>query len=137
MRKIPAPAPNVYWISIILLTLFALCPLQALAKDPVVGRYLQASGETIRLQLTVRDPAPQTLILQQLLPAGTRVTSTSPRAKKISQHNGEVKWLFTGVARGKIEVVMRVQPPVPAGTVKGSFRYRMPNGAMREGHVGK
>lgn len=137
MYKSRKVSSQMYWVFISLTTLFLLAPIGAMANEPVVGRYLQASGNTIRLQLTVRNPAPQNLILQQHLPPGTKVLSTSPRANKISPNDGVVKWLFKGVSPGKLVVVMQVQPPVSSGSISGTFRYRMQNGSMREGHIGR
>lgn len=114
-----------------------LFPCSVMANGSVAGRYLQSSGNTIRLELTIRPPAPQNLILQQQIPPGTQVLSTSPKASKIGQRDGVVKWLFKGVSPGKLEVVMKLRPAVPTGAVHGSFRYRMPNGVMQEGHIGR
>ncbi|WP_419174873.1 hypothetical protein [Desulfosediminicola sp.] len=136
MRTIKTNHSCIYRIIITLFTLLLLSSIEAMAKEPVIGKYLSSSGNTIRLQLSVSSPAPQNLILQQHLPPGTRVLSTSPKAIKISQNNGVVKWLFKGVSPGQIEVVMKIEPPA-AGSVRGSIRYRMADGTMHEKPVGR
>lgn len=120
-------APAVLFICAVF-TMFMFCPRTASAAEPVTGRYLKISGDTIRLQLTIRTPSPPSLILEQYLPPGTQVLSTSPMARQVNSRSGVVKWLFKGVSTGKITVTMQVSPAAAATRVTGTIRYRLPGG---------
>ncbi len=102
------------------------------SAEPATGRYISVSGDTIKLQLTIASPAPQNLILEQYVPPGTQILSTSPKARKINSKSGVVKWLFKGVSPGVTIVTMQVSPASATQAVNGILRYRLPGGGMSE-----
>ncbi len=114
--------------SIILFTGIFFCKIEEAWANSVSGRYIQTSGGTVKLRLNIDSPVPQSIILEQHLPPGTQVLSTSPQARKIESRSGTVIWLFKRVKAGNITVAMKVTPDSSANSVKGSLKYRMPGG---------
>ncbi len=105
----------------------------ATAASPVDARYLINSGDTVKLRLTISAPSPQSLIIEQHLVPGTKVLSTSPRAKQANRKTGVVKWLLKGLSPGNIDITMRVSPSSASKNVQGIIRYRLPgHGTMTE-----
>lgn len=103
--------------------------------NPVRGQYLNTSGGTVLLQLHIASPAPQNLILEQYIPPGTTVLSTSPRARKVNSQSGVVKWLFKQISTGTINVSMKVSPNESSRAVNGTLRYRAKGGQMVETRI--
>ena len=98
----------------------------------VSAAYISATGPQITLQLTVKKPAPQNIIVEQYLPPGTKVLSTTPKAKQAGARNGAVKWLLRGIKPGKLVVAMKVSPPLSTKP-QGKLTYRNPkDGSLME-----
>ncbi len=133
-RRIPVQVHHGHIaIAAVLLLFFTLlcCPPASVASEPVSARYLGVSGDTVRLRLTISEPAPQSLILEQYLPPGAQLVSASPSARQV-RNSSVVKWLFKHISAGSIDVSMQVAPPSAARSVSGTLRYRLPDGGMRE-----
>lgn len=117
---------NVFLIRTFCLLLCSLvyAPL-ATGGELVSGRYLSAAGEKIVLSLSVGKPSPSNLIVEQYITPGNFVESTSPKAIKVDNKRGKVKWLFRNSRSGKLQLTMRLQHPLK-GQVEAMARYRDP-----------
>ncbi len=119
------------WLVVAMLVLTAGIP-QAMARDLVSGNYLSSSGRDIELRLVIASPAPTNLIVEQLVPPGNIIASTSPPARKIDRAQGNIKWLFRNTTSGAISLSFRLEEPL-AGGVAAIVRYRSPlDGTFRE-----
>lgn len=108
-----------------------LWPALLWADDLVRCRYLAASGQEIRLQLTIGSPAPASIIVIQHLPAGLAIEAATPPMQKFTLSQGEAKWLLKKPQPGVLAVTMRFVRPVQDGEVSGEVRYMSPaTGAM-------
>jgi hypothetical protein len=120
--------------------LYVICPLlsqSAMAAEAVHGQYVQTSGDIVTLHITVSNPAPPNLILEQYFPPGTKVLSTSPKARKIDSQSGMVKWLFKSVSPGRIIVTMRIEPAIAKRSVNATLLYRSQRGGMTEHRISR
>lgn len=102
-------------------------PVQSAAAGELVScRYLQSSGSTVLLELTVASPPPASIIIVQNLPQGTDIIRATPPPQKHSKEKGEVKWLLKGVESSRQTISMTLEPPLPTGVVSGEIRYKNP-----------
>lgn len=98
----------------------------------VSGHYASASGKTIALVLSIASPAPQSIIVEQVVSPSNSIKGGSPQPKKINQKNGQVKWLLTNIHPGKIQIRLSLGAPLK-GSVSATIRYRNPgNGQFTE-----
>ncbi len=98
----------------------------AVAANLVSGRYLSASGTTLVLNLTIQNPSPANLIVEQYLSPGNNIVSTSPRAIKIDASQSTVKWLFRNIQSGNLTLSIQLSAPMK-GKVNAKIRYRSPD----------
>ncbi len=122
------PITAIFCTSVLILFLFALPQASCAANGTVSGRYLRHAGGTVILQLAIGSPAPQAVIVEQFLPAGTRVVSSAPPAQKINARAGVIKWLLIGVRPGRRVLTLKVAPAEAAGRVSAILRYRTADG---------
>ncbi len=98
----------------------------------VTGKYISSSGTDLVLQLSIRNPAPANLIVEQYLPPENTIVSTAPQAKKIDSSLGNVKWLFKNTKNGVLPLSIRLSTPLK-GDISAIVRYRTPqNGSFVE-----
>lgn len=97
------------------------------AASGVTGKYVSGSGASIVLSLSILNPSPTNLIVEQYLAAGNQIVSTSPRAKKIDNAQGQVKWLFRNIKNGTMTLTIQLSAPLK-GQPRAMIRYRDPNG---------
>ena len=97
------------------------------AENLVSGRYLSAGGTTVVLNLSIHDPSPANLIVEQYLSPGNSIATTSPRAKKVDATQCKVKWLFRNTRSGNITLSIQLKEPLK-GQANAMIRYRDPNG---------
>ncbi len=109
----------------IMLIIF-LFPMSLWAGELVDGKYVQASGQEISLELTIKTPPPSSIILTQKLPKGIAIMSSSPQLKKSNPKQGEAKWLLKHPKPGTLTVNMTLDKPIKAGRVSGTIRYKDP-----------
>lgn len=107
------------------LTAGHLLPIAAYGAG-VTGRYLQSSGTTVVLELSVGKPAPSSIIVEHSFTKRNQVLSASPRPKKINSNSGQVKWLVTNIRPGKQRFSLQLAAPL-TGAVRASLRYRDPS----------
>jgi len=120
---------ELYNISLIILLLVFLTPISATAA--VTGKYINASGNTTVLEISVDNPAPPSIIVEQSPGNKNKVISANPRPKKVSG-NGNVKWLLTNTRPGKQQFTVTMADPLQ-GSVRAILRYRDPaNGQFIE-----
>ena len=101
-------------------------------KDLVTARYISASGNSIVLTLSIGKPGPANLIVEQYIPPGNTVLTTSPKAQKIDHKKGKVKWLFRNTTSGNFRLSITLKEPITGG-VEAMVRYRAPkSGAFNE-----
>ena len=102
------------------------------AANLISGKYLSADGTTLILSLSIQNPSPANLIVEQSLPQGNKVTTTSPQAKKIDNSRCKVKWLFRNIRSGNITLTTKLKAPL-TGNPNAMIRYRDPrNGSFTE-----
>ena len=119
----------------LLLVILIVSPSPVTASG-VEARYLSSSGETVHLRITISEPAPQSLILEQYLPPGAKLVAASPPARQL-RNSGVVKWLFKRVSPGSLDITMRVEPASAARTISGTIRYRLPGAGMEEQRISR
>ncbi len=78
----------------------SICLPDVIQAEGVRARYLENSGNRTVLELTVEDPPPSSVIVQQQIPPGMQIKSVSPDYMKFSAGKGQVKWLFRRPAAG-------------------------------------
>lgn len=113
-----------------IVTMAALCfvPSYAYAADNLVtGKYILSSATEIVLNLSIPNPAPANLIVEQYLSPGNAIASTSPQARKIDKAQGNVKWLFKNTKYGILSLSIKLSSPL-SGDVSAMVRYRSPQG---------
>jgi hypothetical protein len=104
------------------------CHHKATATESLVmGKYISAFGTEIVLNLTIQNPAPANLIVEQYLAAENKIIDTSPQAKKVDNSLGNVKWLFKNTRNGILSLSIRLSKPL-SGDVRAIVRYRSPQG---------
>lgn len=132
-RPFPASHPHLAGISLsIFLMVFLLHQQPASAAGSVAGRYLSASGTSIVLSLSMHNPSPANLIVEQYLSSGNKIVATSPPAKKITAGGSKVKWLLTNMQNRTITLTIRLAAPLQ-GKISAMVRYREPgSGAFTE-----
>ncbi len=91
----------------------------------VNGHYASASGNNISLVLSVGAPAPQSIIVEQILSPSNVIRGGSPQPKKINQKGGRVKWLLTNIRPGKRQIRLLLGGPLK-GNIRATIRYRNP-----------
>jgi hypothetical protein len=99
----------------------------AQAESLVTGKYTSSSGNEVVLNLTIQNPAPANLIVEQYLSPENIIIGTSPLAKKIDNGQGSVKWLFKNTRSGSLSLTIRLNNPL-SGNVSAIVRYRAPHG---------
>lgn len=102
------------------------------SDDMVTGRYTASVGSEIVLHLTIQNPAPANLIVEQYFAPENTIIDSSPRAKKIDASKGTVKWLFKNIKTGNLSLSTRLGNPLH-GDISATVRYRSPqSGAFTE-----
>jgi hypothetical protein len=118
---------------LIALLLIALLPISASAAS-VTGKYIKAGGKTTIIEISVAKPAPPSIIVEQSFSNKNKVTSASPKPKKINA-NGNTKWLLTNTSPGKQKLTVQLATPLK-GSVRAILRYRDPaNGKFIEKNI--
>lgn len=117
----------------IVLAIILICdPETTNAANLVSGKYLSADGTTLVLSLSIQNPSPANLIVEQSLRQGNKVTTTSPQAKKVDNVRCKVKWLFRNIRSGQITLTTKLKSPL-TGHPNAMVRYRDPrNGSFTE-----
>ncbi len=96
----------------------------AQARDLVSGRYISSQGKQIVLELDIAKPPPSNLIVQQFLPAGVNIVSSSPGAIKFDAGKGKAKWLIKQVKPGKMLFSMDLSEEITSGAVRAEVLCR-------------
>ena len=104
------------------------CHNNAKATDGLVtGKYISVGGTEIVLNLTIQNPSPANLIVEQYLTPENKIIDTAPQAKKIDNFHGSVKWLFKNTRNGILSLSLRLSKPL-SGDISTIVRYRSPQG---------
>jgi hypothetical protein len=115
-------------IFVLAMAIGVFCHDKAKATDSLVtGKYISSSGTEIVLNLTIQNPAPANLIVEQYLTPDNQIIDTSPQAKKIDNSQGNVKWLFKNTRNGILSLSIRLSNPLN-GDISAIVRYRSPQG---------
>jgi hypothetical protein len=96
------------------------------AAESLTGRYLSAAGTSVVLSLSMPNPSPANLIVEQYLAPGNKIAATSPPAKKIDSAGGKVKWLLTKTQSRTITLGIQLKAPL-RGNISAMVRYREPS----------
>ena len=100
------------------------------------ARYLENSGRTTVLELTIEDPPPTSVIVQQRIPQGIEIQSATPAYTKFVASKGVVKWLFKRPQPGVIKIVLQYTTPLAAKGAKAVIRCKSPiDGKLMTIHV--
>ena len=117
---------NVLSIATMVFLLYFLASATAVSgSDLVSGRYISASGKDIVLSLSIATPSPANLIVEQYITPGNTVQATSPRAIKVDNGRGKIKWLLRNSRSGNLQLAMTLRNPLQ-GRVQAMARYRDP-----------
>ncbi len=115
-------------IAVLALTVIAVSNSEAIATDGLVtGKYISSSGVDIILNLTIQNPAPANLIVEQYFSPENKIIDTSPQAKKIDNNQGNAKWLFKNTRNGVLSLSIHLDSPL-LGDISAIVRYRTPQG---------
>lgn len=115
-------------ITVLALTIIAESNSEAWASDSLVtGKYISSSGVDIILNLTIQNPAPANLIVEQYLSPENKIVDTAPQAKKIDNTQGNAKWLFKNIRNGVLSISIHLDSPL-LGEISAIVRYRTPQG---------
>ena len=98
----------------------------AWADELVHGEYLSSSGKAIHLRITIGAPPPAHVIVAQMIPSGSGIVHSSPKAQKINIKTGEIKWLLKKVEPGVRILKVKLTKPVQSSTIRTILRYRHP-----------
>lgn len=121
-------SPHPLLIIFFAMVIGVFCDNNANATDSLVtGKYISSAGTEIVLDLTIRNPAPANLIIEQYLAPENTIIATSPQAKKIDKSQGNVKWLFKNTRNGILSLAIRLSSPL-SGDISAIVRYRSPQG---------
>lgn len=109
------------------------CNHEANAADNLVtGQYTSSSGSEIVLHLTIQNPAPANLIVEQYFTPDNTIIDSSPRAIKVDNSQGTIKWLFKNIKNGNLSLSTHLGNPLH-GDISAIVRYRSPqSGAFTE-----
>ncbi len=115
--------------------IFLLCSALLLVAgetraEGVQARYLENSGKSTVLELTIHDPAPSSVIIQQQLPPGTELQSADPSYTKFSPGNGKVKWLIKRPSPGVRTFVLQYTAPMAGEGASAVIRCKSPVGGQ-------
>jgi hypothetical protein len=94
--------------------------------EGVQARYLKNSGKTTVLELTIEDPAPSSVIVQQRIPPGTRIQTAVPAYIKFNPGKAEVKWLFKRPSPGVITISLEYASPLSGKGASAVIRCKSP-----------
>lgn len=95
--------------------------------EGVQARYLKNSGKTTVLELTIEDPAPSSVIVQQQLPPGTLIQSAVPAYSKFNAQKAKVKWLFKRPKPGVRTIVLHYAAPLSGKGASAVIRCKSPS----------
>ena len=79
--------------------------------EGIEARYLENSSNRSVLELTVENPPPSSIIVQQTLPPGAVIHSASPAYKKLNAQKSVAKWLFKRPQPGVKKIVLNYTAP--------------------------
>lgn len=108
-------------ITILLLLLF---PSMKCLAASVTGRYVKGSGTTVSLEVSIKKPAPSSIIVEQTISPKNKIKNVSPKPQKIGG-KGKVKWLIKNVRPGRQRFTIKLAQPL-SGSVRGYIRYKDP-----------
>jgi hypothetical protein len=104
--------------------------------EGVQARYLENSGKVSVLELTIEDPAPSSVIVEQHIPQGARIQSANPVYSKLAAGKNEVKWLFKRPLPGVKRIVLKFTAPLSGKGVTAVIRCKSPSdGTLLTIHV--
>ncbi len=104
--------------------------------EGIHARYLENSGRRTVLELTVENPPPSSVIVQQRIPQGTEIKSTTPPYTKFVASKGVVKWLFKRPQPGVVTIVLNYRTPLTARGATAVIRCKSPrDGKLMKVHV--
>ena len=128
MTRLPATLYRFLVIFIFAIAVNILCdsPLKA-TEGLVTGKYISSAGKDIVLHLTIQNPAPANLIVEQNFSSENKVIESSPKAKKIDNSQGNIKWLFNNTKSGILSLSIHLSAPL-TGDITAIVRYRSPHG---------
>ena len=109
---------------------------EEIRAEGIHARYLENSGMRTVLELTVEDPPPSSVIVQQRIPQGTEIQSTIPPYIKFVASKGVVKWLFKQPQPGVVTIVLNYSKPLAARGATAVIRCKNPrDGKLMTVHV--
>ena len=109
-----------------LLTALIICLLPLISHASTVnGRYIKGAGSTITLEISVGNPAPTSIIVEQSFSQKNKIKAAHPKPKKISG-NGNAKWLVKNIKPGKKRFTLQLASPLK-GSIRGVLRYKDPS----------
>ncbi len=123
---------------VFLFLLVSVCLMTAgeLWAEGLRARYLENRGMTTVLELTVEDPPPTSVIVQQHIPQGTKIQDATPSYTKFIASKGVVKWLFKRPQPGVVRIVLNYSTPLTGQSATAVIRCKSPkDGTLMTIHV--
>lgn len=108
-------------------TVLLTIPSYSESRELVSAQYVSTNGKQLTIQLTVHGKTAVNLIVEQYISTENTITSTLPKAKKVSSKQGKAKWLLTNTRRGTITLTTFLTRPLQ-GKARAIIRYRTPKG---------
>lgn len=90
------------------------------------ARYLENSGSRSVLEITIENPPPSSVIVQQRIPQGARIKSAHPPYTKFAAGKNEVKWLLKRPVPGVQRIVLQFSAPLAGKGASAVIRCRNP-----------
>jgi len=109
-----------------LLALFLALSTQVYAGNLVSGRYIISGHLTIVMELRIKSPAPNTVIVIQHLPKGLAIRQAHPHFDKYNQKTNDAKWLLRKPSSGITKISIETTGPIRPAELKGEICYRDP-----------
>jgi hypothetical protein len=124
---------KIFFLLLVPVFLISTAKVQA---EGVHARYLENSGRTTVLELTIENPPPSSVIVKQSIPPKTEIQSASPAYTKFVASKGVVKWLFKRPQPGVVKIVLNYATPLAGKGATAVVRCKSPtSGELVTFHV--
>jgi len=102
----------------------------------VTGTYKSVTSKNAVFSITIGNPAPSSLIIQNHHTPGVKASASSPSASKVNYKEGTAKWLLKNTRPGNYTFSITFAGSVIPSDTHLILRYRDPaTGSFQETHI--